>query len=128
MSLDGKSLIQVSVSKHLDAIIKLTDKTILAHCLNIDNAAGLEDRLQITEINQSVNLFIQRFETAFRQATLQRHLSTLETGLDTATAASVLSLMAFSGGFAFARTRSTSDALPILCRADSRPQITQIHI
>jgi hypothetical protein len=128
VGLNGQGFVQIAVTENLDTVVNPIYKTVLAKSLNINHATGLENLLEITEIDKGVYLLVQRFKTALGQTALQRHLTAFEAGFDSAATAGILTLMALPGGFAIAGTGAASDALTILCRADSRPQITQIHI
>src|SRR5690606_28584683 len=103
----------------------LTNDTSLFQRLYVD----LIDRqsLQIRQTNLCVPMLIQRFKTAFGQATLQRHLAAFKTDFMEAARPGFLSLVAATCGFAQTRADTTTDSTLGVLAAFCRLERIQLH-
>ena len=124
VGLDIESLVQFATAENLDSVVG-RDETVLAEDLEVevDDVLGLGNSVKEVDIDTDVLNTVAVFEAEFGEATIDGHLTTLETDFLMITRTSLCTLVTTGSRAALAGASTATDALGVLDRTLCRFEI-----
>lgn len=128
LDLDGQFTAQITRTEDLDGVTIAIHKALLTESGFVDHCTVFECVVERAHVDDFIHVAELDVAKAFLwQTTEEWHLTTFETGADTLTCTSLLTLVAFAGGLSVTGAFTAADALTALLGAWAGFDVLELH-
>ena len=125
---EGQRLFDFAIAEHLDLVATTVEKADLAEGCFVDDCAGFKVKVEVTNIDDAHFVAeVVVVESTLRKTTVKGHLATFETNAGAGSGTGLLTLVAFTGGFAATGAFAGAEALDAVFGSRIRAKIVKFH-
>ena len=126
MDSNGQGMLKLSVREKLDFFPSFSNESGLQKELRLYDAV-LRETIEIPDMEEGVMFLEEGAESSLRKAPLERHLSSLKTGLGSSSGPSILAFGSVASRLPVTRSDPSSDTFPFLSCPGWGAQGVELH-